>query len=319
MHDTMVTFDEPLKSESSSSTLVTWDDSQNTAPLNEPGLSTPRLSRRRFEDSSPRLGKSRLSSLTSHLDKIRKSPRTPRLERFSTKKRDQFEFAKMASIDSLDLASPAAPLRADAGIYSRHSLEEGEHPDDYFETMRKRAVERRSKSDTAIPPQESKKQEPILRAPKRRTKSHASLPHEVSKKRSPQPNDDLLLEDYFVNSMERGAETDADTLGDTVGASTFADTLADTIKSEPARLEHEYSRKKKKKSKKSKRDSKHCFAQIHFESEHATVTYTRVSKRDTLFLEYYAGEKSLGKKDSRTPPAGEPLQAAASSFTNTAA
>ena len=114
--------------------LNALNDDLNTAPA--PGSDDPRRTSSApiYSDnvvpSTTRRLLGRLSSLAGRLDRVRKIPL-------------RGKFVKMASIESLDLASPAAPIGPNLGAFSSQSLERDETLDDYFESTKKFSSQRR--------------------------------------------------------------------------------------------------------------------------------------------------------------------------------
>jgi hypothetical protein len=159
----------------------------------------------------------------------------------------------MASIELLDLASPAAPLRADAGVYSRESLQVGETVDDYFSTMRKKsAVKHRSAEDDS----------------QRRIRKES-----------------LRLEDIFDQS--RLSMRDDWTLGASTAASTsmtIRTETSTTIGTEPTlsprtgEATSKSRKKKKKRGRSEKKTKQRSFAQIRFDGITAYVEHARAPK-----------------------------------------
>jgi hypothetical protein len=175
----------------------------------------------------------------------------------------------MASIELLDLASPAAPLRADAGVYSRESLQVGETVDDYFSTMReKSAVKHRSAEDDSQ---------------RRIRKESLRLEDIFDQSRLSMRDDWTLGASTFADDMTLGASTFADDT--TLGASTAASTSM-TIRTEPTlrprtrEASSKSLKKKKKRRGRSEKQPKHgTYAQIRFNGSTADVEYARIPKR----------------------------------------
>ena len=219
--------------------LNALNDDLNTAPA--PGSDDPRRTSSApiYSDnvvpSTTRRLLGRLSSLAGRLDRVRKIPL-------------RGKFVKMASIESLDLASPAAPIGPNLGAFSSQSLERDETLDGYFESMKKLSSQRRCFPD--------------------------------------RPVHDLELS--FNTSASRGSATfvgarslGARSLGTrSLGARSLGTrSLASgnlTVRTEPALRQSKSKKKKRSKSSKSRNSSskgRGLYAQICFEEGRADVKY----------------------------------------------
>ena len=209
--------------------LNALNDDLNTAPA--PGSDDPRRTSSApiYSDnvvpSTTRRLLGRLSSLAGRLDRVRKIPL-------------RGKFVKMASIESLDLASPAAPIGPNLGAFSSQSLERDETLDGYFESMKKLSSQRRCFPD--------------------------------------RPVHDLELS--FNTSASRGSATfvGARSLGArSLGTRSLASGNL-TVRTEPALRQSKSKKKKRSKSSKSRNSSskgRGLYAQICFEEGRADVKY----------------------------------------------
>ena len=216
--------------------LNALNDDLNTAPA--PGSDDPRrtssapiYSDNVVPSTTHRL-LGRLSSLAGRLDRVRKIPL-------------RGKFVKMASIESLDLASPAAPIRPNLEADSSQSrLEQDETLDGYFESMKKR---------------NSMKKLNWQSCPDR-------LDHD--------------LELSFNTSASRGSATFVRAMHRSLGSRSLgARSLASgslIVRTEPALRQSKSKKKKRSKSSKSRNSSskgRGLYAQICFEEGRADVKY----------------------------------------------
>ena len=213
--------------------LNALDDGLNTAP-DPAGSDGPRrtssapIHSDEVVPSTTRRLSSRLSSLVAErLNRVRKIPL-------------RGSFAKMDSIESLDLASPAAPIGPNLGAFSSQSLERDETLDGYFESMKKLSSQRRCFPD--------------------------------------RPVHDLELS--FNTSASRGSATFVRAMHRSLGSRSLgARSLASgnlTVRTEPALRQSKSKKKKRSKSSKSRNSSskgRGLYAQICFEEGRADVKY----------------------------------------------
>ena len=218
--------------------LNALDDGLNTAP-DPAGSDGPRrtssapIHSDEVVPSTTRRLSSRLSSLVAErLNRVRKIPL-------------RGSFAKMDSIESLDLASPAAPIRPNLEADSSQSrLEQDETLDGYFESMKKR---------------NSMKKLDWQSCPDR-------LDHD--------------LELSFNTSASRGSATFVRAMHRSLGSRSLgARSLASgslIVRTEPALRQSKSKKKKRSKSSKSRNSSskgRGLYAQICFEEGRADVKY----------------------------------------------
>lgn len=212
----------------------TYEEELNSAPrglLRRVGAKASPIASGEPTESSPKFSFGKSSRAASFLS-TRRQQKVP-------KNTPRDNYAKMASIESLDLASSTAPPRADAGTYSRESLELGECLDDYFSTMKQRSTGGRTAEE------------------KKKIRDEA-----------------LKLEKMFTEEMFSQSMRDDMTWGGSTVASTSL-----TIRTEPTLRPSNKQRKKKKSKhseKKPKRRSQ--YAQIMFDGDTSDVKFSRVPK-----------------------------------------